>query len=220
MNDKPTYNQLTCKTKQLEKEVLKYLRKEKELSKKRELVEYHHFKRTISLMKINEELNRELDELKNADKNELEHVSNMLSERIQELKCLYDISSVKAGPSFSLDDVLQEVVDCIPPAIQYPENTCVRIIIDRYYEIKTKNFKNTGWKLSQDINVNNERIGSLEVYYLEENPEIEKKIFFKNTSNLITAIAESIAQIIEREWAEIEIRKTRNKIEELIEPKS
>jgi len=111
MNDKPTYSQLTCKTKQLEKAVLKYVRKEKELSKKRELVEYHHFKRTISLMKNNEELNRELDELKNADKNELEHVSNMLRERIQELKCLYDISTVKASPGFSLDDVLQEIAD-------------------------------------------------------------------------------------------------------------
>ena len=40
--------------------------------------------------------------------------------------------------------------------------------------------------------------------------------FLKEARNLITAIAESIAQIIEREWAEIEIRKCRKKIEEIL----
>jgi hypothetical protein len=36
---------------------------------------------------------------------------------------------------------------------------------------------------------------------------------------LIAAIAENIAQIVERDWAEIETRKCRNKIEELIKQK-
>jgi len=35
----------------------------------------------------------------------------------------------------------------------------------------------------------------------------------------MTAISESIAQIVEREWAEIEIRKCHNRVEELIKQK-
>lgn len=220
MDEKATYSQLKRKTEQLEKEIREYVRKEKKLAKERKLIEYHHFKRTISLMKINEELAREIDEIKSADKNELELVSDKLKERIKELKCLYDISSLKAGTSFSLDDVLQEIVDYIPPAIKYPEYTCARIILDRYFEIKTNNFRSTRWKHLQEIKVNNVNIGSLEICYLEEIPEFEKISFIKETAKLISAIAESIAQLVEREWAEIEIRKSRKKVEELIEDKS
>jgi len=215
MAEKPTYKELERHTKQLEREVLEYVRKEKELNKEQKLVEYGHMKRTISLMKINEELNREIKDLKRTDKEELGLVSNKLRERIKELNCLYDISSLRDGTNFSLDDVLQAIVDFIPTAIQYPEITCARIKFDRY-EFTTKNFKDTKWKLLQEIKVNNERIGTLQVCYLEEQPELEKGPFLKEAKNLIAAVAESIAQIVERDWSEIEIRKCRDKIEELI----
>jgi hypothetical protein len=215
MTGKPSYEELEQRIRQLEREVLEYVRKEKEFNRERKLVEYSHMKRTISLMKINEELNRELNELKSADKEELGYVSNRLKERIKELNCLYDISSFRDGTNFSLDEVLQAIVDFIPPAIQYPEITCARIIFDRY-EFRTKNYKETKWKLSQEIKVYNERIGALEVYYLEKKPELEEGPFPKEAKDLITAIAENIAQIVERDWAEIEIRKCRDKIEELI----
>ena len=215
MGEKPTYKELKFKISQLEREVLEYVRKEKEFNQERKSVEYNHMKRTISLMKINEELSRELNELKSANKEELGHVSIRLKERIKELKCLYDISSFKDRTNFSLDEILQTIVDFIPPAIQYPEITCARLTFDRY-EYTTKNYKDTKWKLSQKIKVNNEPIGALEVSYLEEKSELEEGPFLKEARNLITAIAESIAQIIEREWAEIEIRKCRKKIEEIL----
>ena len=218
MTEKPTYKELARKINQLEREVLEYVRKEEEFNREQKLVEYGHMKRTISLIKINEELNREIKNLKRADKEELGSVSNKLGERIKELNCLYDISSLRYGTNFSLDEVLQAVVDFIPPAIQYPEITCARIRFDRY-DFITKNFKDTKWKLSQEIKVNNERIGTLEVCYLEEKPELEEGPLLKETKKLITAIAENIAQIVERDWAEIEIRKCRNKIEELIKQK-
>ena len=218
MAAKPTYEELDRKIKQLEGEVLEYVRKEKEFNKEQKLVEYGHMKRTVSLMKINEELNREMKNLKRADKKELGYVSNRLAERLRELNCLYDISSLRDGVNFSLDDILQAVVDFIPPAIQYPEITCARIMFDHYL-FKTKNFKDTKWKLSQEIKVNNERIGALEVCYLEEKQELEEGPLHKEAKKLIAAIAENIAQIVERDWAEIEIRKCRNKIEELIKQK-
>ena len=215
---KPTYKELELKNKKLEREVLEYVRKEKEFNRERKSVDYSHMKRTISLMKINEELSREINELKSADQEELGYVSNRLKERIKELNCLYDISNFRDGMNFSLDEVLQTIVDFIPPAIQYPEITCARIMFDRY-EFTTKNYKQTKWKLSQEIKVNNERIGALEVYYLEEKPGFEEEPFPEEAKNLITAIAESIAQIVERDWAEIEIRKCRNRVEELIKQK-
>jgi len=82
------------------------VRKEKEFNKEQKLVEYSHVKRTVSLMKINDELNREMKNLKRAYKKELGDVSNQLGERLRELNCLYDISSLRNGANFSLDDVL------------------------------------------------------------------------------------------------------------------
>jgi hypothetical protein len=215
MAKRPTYNELEQKIKILEKDALEYIRKEREFNAKRELVDYGHMKRTISLMKINEELNREIKEIKSGDKEELEQISHKLRGRIKELNCLYDISSFRASNDFSLDGILQEMVDCIPPACQYPEITCARIVFDDY-EFTTKNFIDTSWKQSFSIAVHNKRIGVLEVCHLKKNPEIEKKPFLEEEKSLISAIAESIARLVEREWAEIEIRKCRNKIEELI----
>ena len=56
----------------------------------------------------------------------------------------------------------------------------------------------------------------MEVCQLEKKPELEKELFLEEEKSLIGAIAESIARLVEREWAEVEIRKCRNKIEELI----
>jgi len=215
MAGKPTYNELERKIKQLEKEVLEYVRKAKELNKERKVIEYSHIRRTISLMHINEELNREIKELKRSDTEDRGLVAHRLRERIKELNCLYDISSFRDAADFSLDAVLQAVVDFIPPAIQYPEITCARLIFGSY-EVTTKNFKDTRWKLSREITVNNEWIGTLEVCYLEEKPELDEGPFLKEAKNLINAVAESIARIIEREEAEAEIRKHQDHIEALI----
>jgi hypothetical protein len=204
MIEKPTYKELERKINQLEREILEYVRKEKEFTKEQKLVEYGHVKRTMSLMKINEELNKEIKGLKHADKKELGYVSDKLEERIKEIKCLYDISSLRDGTNFSMDDILQGIVD-----------SCARILFN-HYDFITKNFKGTKWKLSQEIKVNNKRIGALEVYYLEEKQDLEEEPFSEETKNLIASIAESIAQIVERDWAEIEIRKCRQKIEETL----
>ena len=214
MTEEPTYKELEHRIKQLESEVLEYISREKEFNEQLKLLESSHLRRTLSLMKINEELKKEIKSCTQTDE-KLEQVSHRLRERIKELNCLYDISSLRAGTSFSLDDVLQEVVDFIPPATDYPEITCARIIF-HHFEFKTKNFKDTQWKLSQEIKVNNERIGTLEVCYLKEKPELEEGPFFKEVKNLISVIAESIAQIIELDWAEIEIRKCRDRVENLI----
>jgi hypothetical protein len=215
MVNKSTYEELEHKTEKLEMEVLNHVHKEIEFSKKQKFIDNSHLRRAISLLKINEELNSEILDLKRAGKEELEVASNKVRERIKELNCIYGISRLKSGMNLSMNHVLQAVVEFIPPAIQSLETTCARILLNRN-EFTTKNFKETKWKFSQEIKVNNERIGVLEVCHLKEKPELEDKQFLEESKKLITVIAENIAQIVEREWAEIEIINGRNKIEELI----
>jgi hypothetical protein len=215
MAERQTYDQLESKIKKLEKEALEYMLKEREFNQERKLADYSHMKRTISLMKINEELKREINKIKSVDRKQLKQISKRLRGRINELNCLYEISSFRGSNDFSLDSVLQEMVDFIPPACQFPEITCARIVFNAY-DFKTKNFKETKWKLSREIKVSNEAIGRLEVCRLEKKSKFRQRLFLEEEKNLFGAIAESIARIVEREWAEEEIRKYRNKVEELI----
>jgi hypothetical protein len=212
-----TCKELERRIAQLEKEVLEYVQREKEFNKERKQREYSHIKRTLSLMQINVELNRELRERKRAYQEELGQVTHKLKERIKELNCLYDISSFREGADVLLDDMLQTIVDFIPSGCLHPESTAARILFDGR-EFATKNFRNAGRKLLREISIDKKRIGMLEVYYLQEKPEAVAEPFPEEEKNLISAIAESVARIVEREWAEAEFGKHRARVEALLEP--
>ena len=79
------WSELERKIKKLEKEAFEYMRKEREFKEERKWVDYGRMKRTISLMKINEELSREIKEIKSGNKEELEQISHKPRGRIKEL---------------------------------------------------------------------------------------------------------------------------------------
>lgn len=214
MDNKPTHAELEHRIKQYKNIINNCLSTEEKVKNKQISTEVSHKRRTISLIKINEEQSKEINSFKSSTNDELKSISNKLRERNNELICLYKLSSLRASVSFSLDKVLQEVVEIIPPAICHPDIACARIRFDRY-EFTTKGFKDTKWKFSQKIMVNNEWVGDLELCYLEERPQFGDTPFLEETKNLITAISDNIGQIIEREWAEVEIRKGLNIINNL-----
>ncbi len=131
----------------------------------------------------------------------LQQKTHDIGERVKELNCLYSISRLVDRSDISLDEVLQGVVDIIPPSWQYPDVTCSRILLNGK-EYETENFKETNWKQTSDIFVLGELMGSLDVCYLEEKPEIDEGPFLKEERSLINAITERLGRIIERKQAE------------------
>ena len=127
-----------------------------------------------------------------------------LEQRVKELHCLYGIAALREKPGTSLEEILQGVVDIIPPSFQYPENTCARIIMG-YQEFKTNNFKETPWKRTSDIFINGEWGGTLEVSYLER-PESGSELFLEEESSLLNAIGERLGRIAERVKADDALR--------------
>jgi len=116
-----------------------------------------------------------------------------LKERVKELNCLYSLTSVVKDNNLSFDEALQKIITLIPPAWQYPDITCAKITIDgRKY--KTKNYKETKWSQVSNIISNNKKIGTLEVYYNEERPEIDEGPFLIDERRLIDAIADLIGK--------------------------
>jgi len=139
-----------------------------------------------------------------------------LAARVKELSCLYGISKVTERPKASFEEIARGILALIPPAWQYPEITCARIILNGQ-EFTTKNFKETDWKQTSDIFVNGKQAGVLEVNYLEERPEKDEGLFLKEERSLIDAIAERLGHILDRIKGKEELQRTNRFLDSIIE---
>ncbi len=170
---------------------------------------------TKELKALNEQLQREIEERKQIEE-ELQTQTHYLDERMKELSCLYGISHLVEKQGISLQDILQGTVDLIPASWQYPEITCARIVLDNL-DLRSPNFRETIWKQVCSMTVHNEWIGTVEVYYLEEKPEIDEGPFLKEERSLIDAIAERLGRIVEHKRIEEALRQSETKYATLVE---
>ncbi len=118
-----------------------------------------------------------------------------LKERVKELDCLYGLTSIVKDRNLSTDEALQKIIELIPPAWQYPDITCTGITIDDK-EYKTNNFKETKWSQVSNIILDDKKIGVLEVYYLEEKPQLDEGPFLIEERRLIDAISDLLGKYI------------------------
>jgi PAS domain S-box-containing protein len=139
-----------------------------------------------------------------------------LNERAKELNCLYGMSRLFEKSDISLDGALQETTDLLPHAMQYPDITCARIVVENR-EFSTRNFKETGWKLQADIKVHGKKAGFVEVRYLEERPTIAEGPFLKEERHLIDTIAERLGKITERKKVEKALQESEERFKAIFE---
>jgi PAS domain S-box-containing protein len=142
--------------------------------------------------------------------------THKLDERVKELNCLYGISRLSAQPGISLEQILGGVVDLLPPAMQYPEIACTRIVLNGQ-EFEADDFRETPWGLSSAIAVRAEQAGHVELAYLEERPEADEGPFLEEERLLLNAVAERLGRIAERKQAEEALRKSEEAYRNLIE---
>lgn len=129
-----------------------------------------------------------------------------LEKRTRELDCLYGLSRLVATLGISLEQIAQGFADLLPPAWQYPEIACARITLEDR-EFKTKSFRRTRWRQVSDIKLHGERVGSVEICYLEEKPESDEGPFLRQERDLIDAVAERLGRITQRKRAEQALRE-------------
>lgn len=162
-----------------------------------------------------DELDKEIKERRKVEK-DLQKSMHEVGERIKELNCLFEISHVIERRRFSLEKILQEIVELIPSAMQYPEITGARIGIDDQ-EFATSNFKETPWELCQSIAVSGTTTGLLSVCYLSERPQQDEGPFLKEERDLIDTIAERIGRIAERCKAQAALVESEKRFRDLVE---
>ncbi len=127
--------------------------------------------------------------------------TEVLAERAKELNCLYNLSDLAQKRDVSLPQMLQATTELLPPAWQYPEVTCARIVFEEQV-FTTDNFRETRWSQASEIVVRGRPSGTVEVRYLDGKPEHEEGPFLDAERRLINAVAERLGHIIERKQAE------------------
>lgn len=131
-----------------------------------------------------------------------------LQERIKELNCLYSIADL-INKTDRIEEIFQGTVTLMPDGWNYPEIACARITVGDQ-EFTIDNFKETAWKMSADIIVQNVRAGLVEICYLIEMPPRDEGPFLKEERSLLNAVAEHLGEASER-------KKYEREREELIE---
>jgi len=124
-----------------------------------------------------------------------------LRERVKELTCLYGIAQIAARPDKPVKDILQDIVELIPPAWQYPEVAYARIVADGRAHA-TPGFSKGPGKQSAPIIVAGRPRGAVELVYVEERPAQDEGPFLKEERKLLEAVAGQVASILERRDAE------------------
>jgi len=134
-----------------------------------------------------------------------------LRERIKELNCLYGVSQLAERNLYSLDNLLQELVNFLPHAWQYPEFTCVRILF-KGKTYTSDRFKVTSWRQSSRIYMYHEAVGECSIFYLEECPPADEGPFLQEERALLDAVAEQIGTIATRILADLELQETNQQL--------
>ncbi len=130
-----------------------------------------------------------------------------INERVKELNCLYRVSMILNNTCISIEEMLGKCVEILPSAYQFPEITCARITFHNQV-FETGSFVETRWKQLSMIYSQDQKVGSIEVFYKEQKPEEYEGPFLKEEMALIHSIARNITLSIEQKRAEESLQKS------------
>lgn len=134
-----------------------------------------------------------------------------LRERVKEMTSLYGIAKLQEREDISLDDILQGIVEILPPAWLYPDIASARITLDAK-TFETTRFREGGEKQTAEIIIEDRQRGLVEVVYSESKPELDEGPFLKEERKLIDTVAREIALIMERTQSAIEKERLQDQL--------
>jgi two-component system NtrC family sensor kinase len=139
-----------------------------------------------------------------------------LAERVKELTCMYGIAQIAARPNLTLEETLQQTVDLLPAAWQYPDIATACITLDGR-AFASPGFRTGPRSLSAEIAPNGSRRGHVEVVYADRS-EGDEVLFFDDAPfldeerHLIDGVARELTAIISRKHAEEEAQRLQQQI--------
>jgi hypothetical protein len=124
-----------------------------------------------------------------------EEIQKILADKKERLKELGAINKTTAilKEDRPIADMLREIVQLLPPAWKHPEDAVARIKYGRDLFLSSPRFRETPWFQKKTFETIDGKEGTLEVFYLSEQPEmdegpfiIEERHLINNLTSLIT----------------------------------
>ncbi len=149
-------------------------------------------------------LRRQSEERKNPDgEGRRARPARQSDNRMKELNCIFAFSNIIQDTNLPVEKIAERLVEIIPSGWQYPEATCVRLVLeDRTY--MTAGFTETPWKQTSDITPGEEKIGTVEVYHTAET---HSDPFLPDEQALLDDLANRFGRVIRRKRAEELLRE-------------
>ncbi|PVX45545.1 PAS domain S-box-containing protein [Flavobacterium sp. 103] len=138
---------------------------------------------------------------------QLEKNNISLNQRIKELRCLYDISEIISNKALSKPKKLEASVQIIPKALQFPEIANCRIQMCEE-EFFSANYQQNDWTLKQNIFVNGEEYGFIEIGYYNAKELKKETIFLEEEIKLLEALSDILSRSMERKLAKEKLLKS------------
>lgn len=137
---------------------------------------------------------------------------DMVSERVKELRCLYDLSGLIEKPGISSDSLLRGTLSFLCAAFECSDDVCGRIIFDGR-EYKTLNFRKTKQNISALIRIQKQKRGAVEVYCLKRKRASGNNIFLKEEKALLNAVGQRLGGALERMELDKQVKSLLSRIE-------
>lgn len=123
-----------------------------------------------------------------------QQAAHALRERVKELTLLHQVALLLDVSRGSESQLLQELVDMIPAAMQFPE-VCVARIVSNGQQVSTRNWQDSPWRLSVPLAASN-GAGLLEVAYAQKVWTGDEP-FLPEERQLLTSVAELLQTHLE-----------------------
>jgi len=141
--------------------------------------------------------------------------AQQLAERVRELRALHAASELTSDRGKTLEEMLQGIVDLLPPAMQHKEHAGARLVLDGQ-EYRTNGFVEMDFLLSTEIRVHSEPAGRLEIGFIEERPATGEGPFLAEEQELLESLARKVGQFVESRRAEFALRESEGMYRNLI----
>lgn len=120
-----------------------------------------------------------------------------LTERVKELKCLYDLSRIGLVTGTDIHSFLTKTLTILPKAMQYP--TLAEVSITEGKTIyATKEFEKCKHVISAQLGIGKQRYGIVKIGYRYSGKTAQKKMFLPEEKKLLAMVARELSLFIKR----------------------
>ena len=141
-----------------------------------------------------------------------EYVHFALKERVKELSALYRIAQLAAQPQTEDNEILEQITQMLPHAMQCPDHSHARLTVEPNRVFHSYSFQETSHCLMVPLQSGDRVGGRLEVFVGQAGDRNDPPLFLDEERELLEGVARQVMLLLERKEAEDESRELQKQL--------